>query len=154
ELPVRAAPPLSIAGQRDLRGWLASLGLDTQQRDPIRSIATAELARAQAIDPRVSADDMQRAVQLSVAAAQMTPAQQRVLYGFTGLVDAKLPLTAGPGRKSAIDVLAAAAAATPDDAKDLLRAIDVGPGNGEQNILKPQTKTELVAALVRFVVLG
>jgi ADP-dependent phosphofructokinase/glucokinase len=108
-------------------------------------MAEAELAAAAAIDGRVTAAAMGRAVDRAKRAATIKPVEQNVLSGFTRVVDAKLSLTPA--------LLAALAAAV--DAPDLLMAaIDAGPGDGAIVWPRPHTRVEFVASLVRQLVLG
>lgn len=113
------------------------------------AVVDAELSRAQAVDPRVTKADMQRAVARAAQAEVLVPQPQRTLMGFTRLVDAKLTLDA-----RAIGALADAALRRPAEATELLAAIDKGPGDGTTAFTRPKTRAELVASLVRHVVLG
>ena len=92
---------------------------------------------------------MSTAVARAAKAEQMAPAPQRTFFGFTRLVDAKIALDA-----RAIASLCDAALRRPAEATELLHAIDKGPGDGTTAFSRPKTKAELVASLVRHVVLG
>ncbi len=115
-------------------------------------IVAAELKEAQQLDPRVGSADMERAVDRARRAKELVPVRQQVLNGFTRVVDAKMTLT--PALVSAL------CADVGKDAADLLlAAIDNGPGphdgkGGAIAFPHPQGKVELVASLVRQLLLG
>jgi ADP-dependent phosphofructokinase/glucokinase len=109
------------------------------------AMAAAELQAAQKLDPRVTATDFERAMDRARRASTLQPVAQHVLSGFTRVIDAKFSLTP--------DVLSALcmAVGAPDQ---LLAAIDQGPGHGAIVWPHPTNNVELVASLVRQVVLG
>lgn len=109
------------------------------------AIAAAELQAAQKLDPRVTATDFERAMDRARRASSLQPVAQHVLSGFTRVIDAKFSLT--PDVLSALCI----AVGAPDQ---LLAAIDQGPGHGAIVWPHPTNNVELVASLVRQVVLG
>jgi len=135
------------AAARELGAHAAALGVDPATPDVAAGVHAAELARGAAVDPRVDAAAMQRAVDRATRAATLQPARQNVLFGFTRVVDAKLALTPAVLGALAEDVGAAYA-------DQLLQAIDKGPGGGALVWPRPQTRVELVASLVRQLVKG
>lgn len=137
----RAAPP---AADRELERHAVELGVPLDG-DVATAIQHAELLLGQHHEQRVSQADMARAVRFSEQAGSLVPARQRDLFGFTRVVDAKVNLDAA--------VLDALARACGNDAA-LWRAIDEGPGHGEIVWKRPSSRTELVASLVRQIVLG
>src|SRR5687767_1796669 len=65
---------LPEAARRELTARLAHNGIDPRTPNLIEALAAAELARAQSINPRVTAAHMQRAVARSAAAEKLVPA--------------------------------------------------------------------------------
>jgi ADP-dependent phosphofructokinase/glucokinase len=149
-LPTR---PTTAAAVREVEEHARELDVPLTG-DVAKGIQEAELARGRYEDARVSAEDMERAIRWSEQAAALVPARQSDLFGFTRVVDAKLHLTQA--------ALAALARACGDEAA-LLRAIDEGPppkpdaSSDDARALvwpQPETPTELVASLVRQMMLG
>jgi ADP-dependent phosphofructokinase/glucokinase len=140
------APRLSVAAKRELLAHARALEVPVDGRTETaiaRDIQKAELAAAKQHDARVTTADMERAAIRAERAAMMTPARQSALFGFTRVVDARLSI-GGP---------ALAALADACDRVALLGAIDEGPGDGGAVWRKPATKEQLVASLVRQIVL-
>jgi len=129
------------AAQRERAAHAAALGCAPTGE----AIAAAELSAAQKVDARVTANDMARAVDRARRAQVMTPHAQNVLSGFTRVIDAKIALT--PALLAAL----ASEVGAPDL---LLDAIAHGPGGGAVVWARPKNAVELVASLVRQVVLG
>jgi ADP-dependent phosphofructokinase/glucokinase len=136
---------LSDAARAELNAHLAELGLGPS-KDPISSIAAAELVRAQAIDRRVQPAEMKNAVLRALQAQQIQPIPQRDLWGFTSLCDAKLTLD-GP----LIEELLRRALDKPGVSITDLRVLlkERGPITGG----KPKSDLELAAMIVRQLVL-
>lgn len=135
------------AEQRELLAHAKALGVAVDGGVHVDAIVAAELGAAQKLDPRVSAADMARAKDRARRAKDLVPVRQQVVSGFTRVVDAKLQLT--PALVSAL------AADVGKDAVDLLlSAIDKGPSNGAIAFSPPAGKVELVASIVRQLVLG
>ena len=135
------------AEKRELLAHAQQLGCEPTPS----SLAKAELKEAQKLDPRVSAADLERAVDRCRRAKDLVPARQHVLCGFTRVIDVKLALTP--------EFVSHLCADVGKDAADLLlAAIDKGPGPpaepGAIAFPHPQGKVELVASLVRQLVLG
>jgi ADP-dependent phosphofructokinase/glucokinase len=147
-------PTTSQRSDRKKAAELRELTVHAQQLgcEPNPSaIAKAELKAAQKLDPRVSPADLERAVDRARRARDLVPVRQNVLCGFTRVVDAKLKLGPELVSKLCADV-------GKDSADLLLAAIDKGPGPeaapGTIAFPHPHTKVELVASLVRQLVLG
>jgi ADP-dependent phosphofructokinase/glucokinase len=147
-----AGTPLSIAlpaldwpapAAREARAHVDALGLSAE-RHGFADMAQAEVERGERVDPRVTETDMARAVARAHSAASLRAAPQTGLYGFTRLIDAKFHFD-GP-------VLEALAGDVP--AEELKDAIDRGPGGGAIPWEKPSSRVELLASLVRQIVLG
>jgi ADP-dependent phosphofructokinase/glucokinase len=133
--------------QRELLAHAKGLGVVVDGAVSVDAIVAAELGAAQKLDPRVTSADMARAKDRARRAKDLVPVRQQVLSGFTRVVDAKLQLTPA--------LVAALAADIGKDAVDLLlNAIDKGPGNGAIAFSPPAGKVELVASIVRQLVLG
>ncbi|MDP2340364.1 MAG: ADP-dependent glucokinase/phosphofructokinase [Deltaproteobacteria bacterium] len=135
------------AEQRELVEHARQLGCEANPS----AVAKAELKAAQKLDPRVSPADLERAVDRARRAKDLAPVRQNVLCGFTRVVDAKLKLSPDVVSRLCADV-------GKDSADLLLAAIDKGPGPpaepGAVAFPHPQSKVELVASLVRQLVLG
>ncbi|MBI4820984.1 MAG: hypothetical protein HY791_32265 [Deltaproteobacteria bacterium] len=143
------------AARRELLGHLAELGISAPPKSPIDAIASAELAKGRALDARVTRAQMDRAMQRADAARKLLPAPQTNLFGFTRLIDAKLALTPAVVGALAERALDRRKGASPKgDAEALLRAIDSGPPDGATAWKRPTSKIELVASIVRHLVLG
>ena len=142
---VSKLPPTA---RRELTAHLASHGLEVGA-NPLTQLAAAELAAGQAVDARVSSAQMTRAIQRATLAERLTPLPQRDLFGFTALTDAKLKLTT-----DFIHALAKAAFDPPRVTEaDLRMALKAGPGDGEIAWTRPKNNVELVASLIRQMVL-
>ncbi len=135
------------AEQRELSAHARQLGCEPNPS----AIAKAELKSAQKFDPRVSLADLERAIDRARRAKDLVPVRQHVLCGFTRVVDVKVALTPELVSRLCADV-------GKDAADLLLAAIDRGPGNtadpGAIAFPHPRGKVELVASLVRQLVLG
>jgi ADP-dependent phosphofructokinase/glucokinase len=140
---VAHARALGVAGGEV--GVAASSGPTAESLAP--AVQKAELARGTALDARVDAHDMARAVDRATRAAALQPARQNVLFGFTRVVDAKVALT-----PQVLGALADECGRRYGD--QLLHAIDQGPGDGALVWSRPQGQVELVASLVRQLVKG
>ena len=132
------------AAARELAKHAAELGV-ALTGDVAAAIQGAELAHGQATDTRVSTADLQRALVRSQQAEHLTAAPQVDLFGFTRVVDAKVPLTT-----ASLDALVHACG----DAEALLALIARGPPGGGTAWSRPDNALELVASLVRQVALG
>jgi ADP-dependent phosphofructokinase/glucokinase len=115
----------------------------------LEAIAAAELKAAQDVDPRVTVAAFERACDRARRAATLKPQAQTVLSGFTRLIDARLALT-----PAVVQALCAAVAHKDGAPDQLLDAIDRGPGDGAIVWPRPKNTVELVASLVRQLVLG
>lgn len=111
------------------------------------ALAAAEAALAHRLDPRVTSATWAAAAARATAARSLRPASHTVLCGFTRLLDAKISLDAR-AIAALVDELA------PVERPSLAAAIDAGPGNGDVVWPRPTTAVELVASLVRQLVLG
>jgi ADP-dependent phosphofructokinase/glucokinase len=146
------SPAQQQAATRELAAHAAALGIAVDAGAAVAerlgpAVQAAELARGAALDARVDAADMARAVERAARASTLQPARQNVLFGFTRVVDAKLALTPA--------VLGALADECGKQFGDqLLQAIDKGPGDGALVWSRPQGTVELVASLVRQLVKG
>lgn len=136
--------PTTSAAVRELEAHASSLGVPVFG-DVGRGIQQAELALGAARDARVTPDDMERAVRCAQQAAALVPARQSALFAFTRVVDAKVDMT-----PALIETLARSCG----DADALRRAVDEGPGDGALVWTNPTTPVELLASLVRQLVLG
>lgn len=139
-------PPTAwgAAAARELLKHATELGVQLPG-DVAGAIQAAELLVGQSTDTRVCAADMERAVCRSQQAEQLKAAHQVDLFGFTRVVDAKVPLTTAS--------LGALVRACGDTAL-LLAHIDEGPPAGGIAWPHPGNAIELVASLVRQVALG
>jgi ADP-dependent phosphofructokinase/glucokinase len=115
--------------------------------DTIDAVAGAEAGIAYRIDPRVTSTTYAAAAARADAARTIKPASQTVLCGFTRLLDAKISLDAR-ALATLVDQL------TTVERTQLATAIDAGPGDGDVVWPRPATRVELVASLVRQLVLG
>jgi ADP-dependent phosphofructokinase/glucokinase len=140
--------PTSKAAARELEKHAAELGVPLTG-DVAKAIQAAEVALGQKADHRVSSADMERAVKWSEQAAKLEPARQNALFGFTRVVDAKLHDT-----HAKLDVLSRAVVASGVTEAQLWKAIDEGPGGGEIVWKTPKTPVELVASIVRQMVIA
>ena len=133
--------------QRELKAHALSLHCG----ESVLEMAAAELAAATAVDPRVTVADLDRAVDRARRAKDLIPVRQSVLCGFTRVVDVKLKLTPAFVAHLCADV-------AQKDQQLLLEAIDKGPGPpslpGTIAFPQPQGKVELMASLLRQLVLG
>jgi ADP-dependent phosphofructokinase/glucokinase len=115
--------------------------------DTVEGLAAAEAAIAHRIDPRVTSTAYAAAAARAETARTLQAAPQTVLCGFTRLLDAKVSLDAR-ALAALVDHL------TTDERAQLATAIDIGPGNGDVVWPRPASRVELVASLVRQLVLG
>ncbi len=115
--------------------------------DTVEALAAAEAAVAHRIDPRVTSTTYGAASARADAARALHPAPQTVLCGFTRLLDAKISLDARA-------VCALVDQLTSPERTQLATAIGSGPGDGDVVWPRPATRVELVASLVRQLVLG
>ncbi|MCA9790370.1 MAG: hypothetical protein KC910_01190 [Candidatus Eremiobacteraeota bacterium] len=130
------------AARREVRGHLESLSL-TGQATPTE-LAQAELARAQQLEPRVTPADVATAIERAARATELKPNRHQALFGFSRLIDAKFHLS-----PALIDKLADRC-----DQTTLTRLIDGGPDDGAPVWAHPRSPEELVASLVRHLVVG
>jgi ADP-dependent phosphofructokinase/glucokinase len=142
------------AARRELTAHLEKLGLDPSVDHPLAELRAAELKVGAAMDPRVDQAKMESAVRRALHASELEPTPQAALLGFSRLIDAKHFLDG-----ESISALAAAATEPPSGVDQLLEAINHGPdlkpiGDDEHAWSRPKTKTELVASLVRHLVMG
>ncbi|MBI5508576.1 MAG: hypothetical protein HY903_07470 [Deltaproteobacteria bacterium] len=144
-----ASGPVGKAAERELAGYLRDLGLPPTTDNPLQAIQDAELSAGKNIDPRVGVADMKVACERATRALSLTPAPQSALFGFTRLVDAKFQLT-----PAVVAALAASALDRPGRATELFGDIDRGPPEGTIAWRRPGSRTELVASLVRQLLLG
>ncbi|MBI1944264.1 MAG: hypothetical protein HYS27_01140 [Deltaproteobacteria bacterium] len=139
-----APPQGGTAAARELLLHAVELGVPVTG-DVAGAIQAAELVQGQTTDTRVTAADMERAVARSKRAEHLKASPQTDLFGFTRVVDAKVPLTSAS--------LGALVSGCGDEAA-LLVAIDQGPPGGGTVWARPGNPVELIASLVRQIALG
>lgn len=163
-LPIGDWPEMS---RREITAHLLILGLSPGTHDPVRSIRAKEIeegrkrdsarcargAPGDAAEPRVTAVDMDAMIARARQAEHVAPVPQAALFGFTRLIDAKLELSSDLIRRLAEDALRRRGDRRAPDAL-LLRAIDRGPRSGDIVWTRPTSKHEVVASLIRQLVLG
>lgn len=132
---------------REVENHLKELGLSPTAGAP--EVARAELQEAQKLDSRIQAGDFARAIERADAATRLRPNAHRSLFGFSRLIDAKFRLT--PGLLSS---LAETVAEDQKGRREFLQMVDQGPQDGSPLWQHPETPRQLVASLIRHMVLG
>jgi ADP-dependent phosphofructokinase/glucokinase len=136
--------------KRELLAHLGELGIGPTDR-PLEALIEAELAVAQKLEPRVTRQMMALAVVRQVQAQGLVPERQAHLFAFTRHRDAKFKLT-----PALLDALARRVVEEEGSEEPLWEAISRGPAAVQTEAVvweKPQSLLELVASLVRQVVL-